>query len=423
MAQPAVAVPVPTGPSTSRVNVASDGTQANGFSTEASINASGRYVAFDSYATNLVSGDTNGYPDVFIRDRQAGTTSMVSVSSEGVQSNRFSDVATQAISADGRYVAFSSSATNLVPGPNTEASDIFVRDRWAGTTSLISVASDGGPGNGACSGAAINATGRYVAFGSDSSNLVAGDTNDADDVFIRDRQTNTTTRLSVASDGTQANDRSDAPVISANGRYVAFPSQASNLVPEDTNGVRDVFVRDRLTGTTTRASVASDGTQANGESANFLMAISANGRFVTFGSFATNLVPEDTNGVQDIFVRDLSTGTTSRVSLSSDGTQANGYNLTPTINANGRYVAFVSEATNLVPGDTNDRWDIFVRDRWTGTTRRISVSTNGAQANDHSERPTITAAGLDVAFLSDASNLVPGDTNGFRDVFVRHWSA
>jgi Tol biopolymer transport system component len=224
--------------------------------------------------------------------------------------------------------------------------------------------------------------------------------------------------VSVASDSTQGNDNSWDPSISADGRYVAFFSHASNLVPGDTNNTLDVFVHDRLTGQTTRVSVASDGTEGNGDS--FVGSISADGRYVAFASWASNLVPGDTNGRSDIFVHDRVTGQTTRVSVASDGTEGNGDSWgCPSISADGRYVAFASWASNLVPGDTNGRSDIFVHDRVTGQTTRVSVASDGTEGNGDSWwRPSISADGRYVAFPSYASNLVPGDTNGWADIFV-----
>jgi len=197
-----------------------------------------------------------------------------------------------------------------------------------------------------------------VVFESDASNLVPGDTNGRYDIFLRDRQTDTTTRLSVSSAGTQGNDSSLAPSISADGRYVVFESDASNLVPGDTNGRYDIFLRDRQTGTTTRLNVSSTGTQGNGVSGR--PSISADGRYVAFNSDASNLVPGDTNGRNDIFLRDRQTGTTTRLSVSSTGVQGDGHSYDPFISADGRYVAFNSHATTLVPGDTNGKQDIFL---------------------------------------------------------------
>jgi Tol biopolymer transport system component len=227
----------------------------------------------------------------------------------------------------------------------------------------------------------------------------------------------TTVRVSVSSSDTQANSRSMSPAISADGRYVAFESYASNLVAGDTNDRRDVFVGDRVTGTTERVSVSSSGTQANSRSMS--PAISADGRYVAFNSDARNLVAGDTNRAQDVFVHNRSTGTTRRVSKSSSGTQANQRSSTGGISADGRYVAFESWASNLVAGDTNDRSDVFVRDRATGTTQRVSVSSAGTQANQGSWDPAVSADGRYVAFGSYASNLVAGDTNDVGDVFLR----
>jgi len=400
---------------TTRVSVSSTGTQGNGLSAFSSISADGRYVAFVSQAANLVPGDTNGTADVFVRDRRAATTTRVSVSSTGAQADKESYW--PSISADGRHVAFSSEAANLVPGDTNGTADVFVRDRRAATTTRVSGSSTGAQGNGVSYGAAISADGRYVAFYSDAANLVPGDTNGATDVFVRDRRAGTTARVSVSSTATQANGRSYPAAISADGRYVAFVSQAANLVPGDTNGTADVFVRDRRAVTTTRVSVSSTGAQADKES--YWPSISADGRHVTFYSDATNLVPGDTNGTADVFVRDRRAATTTRVSVSSTGAQGNGPSAFPSISADGRYVAFDSGAASLVPGDTNGAADVFVRDRRAGTTTRVSVSSTGAQGNGLSRFPAVSANGRYVVFGSLAANLVSGDTNGTADVFIR----
>ncbi|MDL1921870.1 hypothetical protein FBQ95_04595 [Chloroflexi bacterium CFX3] len=397
-----------------RVSVASDGTQANNGSAATTISANGRYVAFMSFASNLVSGDTNNAVDVFVHDRQTGQTTRVSVASDGTQGNGNSTQA--AISADGRFVAFSSTASTLVSGDTNSRQDVFVHDRQTGQTTRVSVASDGTQGNGNSTQAAISADGRFVAFESSASNLVSDDTNGIDDVFVHDRQTGQTARVSVASDGTQGNVNAIRAAISTDGRYVAFESGASNLVSGDTNNAFDVFVHDRQTGQTTRVSVASDGTQGNDVSSK--STISANGRYVAFESGATNLVSGDTNNANDIFMHDRQTGQTTRISLASNGAQANAVSATAAISADGRYVAFESFATNLVSGDTNDASDVFVHDRQTGQTNRISVALGDAQGNDISWRPDISADGRFVVFESLATNLVDGDTNASLDIFV-----
>jgi Tol biopolymer transport system component len=294
----------------------------------------------------------------------------------------------------------------------------FVRDRKAGTTSWVSMSSTGAQGNGDVYGVAISADGRYVAFTADSTNLVPGDTNASWDIFVRDRKARTTSRVSVSGTGAQANDNSFLPAISADGRYVLFDSSATNLVPGHTDSKGGVFVRDRKAGTTSRVDVSSTGAQGNNDG--FGGAMSPDGRYVAFISFATNLVPGDTNGVSDVFVRDRTARTTSLVSVSGAGKQENGFAEDVGISPDGRYVAFTSGATNLVPGDTNDARDVFLRDRTARTTTRVSVSRTGAQGNGLSYGPAaIGADGRYVAFSSVASNLVPGDTNGTVDVFVR----
>ena len=405
---------------TVRVSVASDGTEGNDVSLGSALSADGRFVAFDSAATDLVAGDTNGVSDVFVHDRQTGTTERVSVASDGAQGNGSSGLVTfafpPALSADGRFVAFVSFATNLVASDTNGATDVFVHDRQTGTTERVSVASDGTEGNAASAGATLSADGRFVAFHSAATNLVAGDTNATNDVFVHDRQTGITERVSVASDGTQGNNASSYPALSADGRFVAFVSFATNLVAGDTNSATDVFVHDRQTGTTERVSVASDGAESN--AACLGSALSADGRFVAFQSDATDLVASDTNGTTDVFVHDRQTGMTERVSVASDGTQANNASSYPALSADGRFVAFQSDATNLVAGDTNGATDVFVHDRQTGTTERVSVASGGSQGNGFSAGPVLSADGRLVAFHSTATNLVARDTNGATDVFV-----
>jgi hypothetical protein len=242
-----------------------------------------------------------------------------------------------------------------------------------------------------------------VAFKSGASNLVAGDTNGYYDIFVRDRQTGQTTRVSVASDGTQSNSDSEYPSINADGRYVAF-SSASKLVPGDTNGSYDVFVHDRQTGITERVSVASDGTQGNYDSGYWNSpCISADGRYVAFDSGASNLVPGDTNWPTDVFVRDRQAVRTTRLSVASDGAQANGGSWYACISADGRYVAFGSGAVNLVPGDTTG-WDVFVRDRW--TVHDTEALGDGAGAVLSGNTATGGLAGAFYAEDADRSNAV-----------------
>src|SRR4028119_2147177 len=401
---------------TTRVSVDSAGNPGNDSSVNPSISADGRFVAFHSGATNLVPGDTNNNDDIFLRDLSTNTTTRVSVDSAGNQGNEFSG--DPSISGDGRFVAFASGATNLVPGGTNNEEDIFVRDLSTNTTTLVSVSSSGDRANDYSSFPSISANGRFVTFYSFATNLAPGDTNDSRDIFVRDLLTNTTTLVSASSNGEIANRGSIRGSISADGRFVAFSSLASNLVPGDTNNSFDIFVRDTLTNTTTRVSVDSAGNQGNGGSDN--PSISADGRFVAFTSVASNIVPGDTNNTSDIFVRDRLTNTTTRVSVDSAGNQGNFFSGSASISADGRFVAFSSNSSNLVPGDPNNRDEIFVRDLSTNTTTRVSVDSAGNLGNGFSYSASISADGRFAAFSSDATNLVPGgDTTSSRDMLVR----
>jgi Tol biopolymer transport system component len=345
------------------------GTQGNIASLDGSISANDRYVVFQSGASNLVPSDTNNAVDVFVYDLQADAIIRVSVDSSGAQQivpGSSGDSSWPTISADGSYIAFTSSGVNLVPGGTNGVNHAFVHEMQTGITSLVSIDSSGTQGNADSGYAAISADGRFVAFHSNSDNLVPGDTNGVADVFVHDRQSGTTTRVSVDSSGAQGNGMSIRPSISADGRYVAFISQASNLVPNDTNGAWDVFVHDRQTGTTTRVSVSSTGAEGNQDSFSDSMGIiSADGRFVTFASTASNLVPGDTNGVEDTFVHDRLTGETSRVSVAWDGSQADLSSDLGNLSSDGRYAVFESLAHNLIPGGTVSGPLVFRRDRGT----------------------------------------------------------
>jgi PKD repeat protein len=399
-----------------RVSVSGAGTEGDGDSRGASVTPDGRFLGFTSDATNLVPGDTNGARDVFVRDRLLGTVERVSVSSDGVEGDDHSGGSP--ISADGRYVTFSSSATNLVPGDTNGVSDIFVRDRFLGITERVTVSSEEVQADEGSSKASISADGRYVVFMSTATNLAPGDTNGLMDIFVRDRLLGTTECVSVSSEGEEANINALCPQISADGRFVAFHSMATNLVPEDTYILEDAFVRDRLLGITERVSVSSEEAEANGHTEN--PDISGDGRYVVFRSDATNLVPGDTNGERDVFVRDRLLGTTERVSVGTDAAQGNGQSDGhPKISEDGRHVTFESYATDLVPGDTNGAADVFVHDRALGTTVRVSVNGDGVEGNGRSREGSISADGRYVTFSSYATNLVPGDTNGVRDAFVR----
>ena len=391
---------------TTRISLSSAHRQGNRPSYTAGISANGRYVAFTSLGTNLVPGDTNGRQDAFVYDRRSGQNERVSVSSSGTQARPGRDPnggsAALGISADGRYVLFRSDASNLVRGDTDGKSDAFIHDRVTGQTRRIPPV-----GVGVTDGA-LSADGRYAVLGA------------AGKVFRYDLRNRRLLELTKS-----ANGWSDEPSLSADGRYVAFTSIASNLVHADTNQLPDVFVRDVLTGKTARVSVTSAGKQgvgrrnSNGSNAS---TISSDGRYVAFHSDMENLVRGDTNGVFDIFVHDRLTGTTQRVSVSSRGRQANAESLSgASFSAEGRFVAFSSLATNLVAGDRNDITDVFVRDLRTNRTRLVSLGLHG-QGDDASWiglGSAFTQDGRYLLFASWAANLVAGDTNGVADVFLR----
>jgi hypothetical protein len=405
------------GQEVTRVSVSSNGDEANDASQFAALSSDGRFVAFASLAGNLVAGDTNGSNDVFVRDRTTGQTTRVSVDSAGNQGNDSSFF--PALSADGRYVAFVSFATDLVAGDTNGRADVFVHDAVTGSTVRVSVDSSGNEANDSCVDlVSISGDGQFVSFGSRSSNLVAGDTNGWDDVFVHDVAAGTTTRASVASDGTQSDFQSFGSCLSPDGHLVAFWSSGSTLVSGDTNGCPDVFVRDLVAGTTVRVSVDSNGAQADGSSDTSTRMFSADGHQVAFASGATNLVSGDTNFTTDVFVHDLVTGATERVSLANDGTESHDRSFGASISADGNVVAFYSDADNLVSGDDNGVGDVFVRDRAAGTTQLTTLSCAGNPGNLGSSGPAISADGSLVAFESQADTLVSGDTNGVSDVFV-----
>jgi Tol biopolymer transport system component len=388
--------------------------EADGGSILAEISGDGRFLVFMSEASNLVPGDTNGAADTFVRDLSTGRLERVSVSSSGGQGNAASLSAS--ISRDGRFVAFRSFASNFVAGDGNGTADIFLRDRVARTTTIVSTAPNGAAANAASDSASISADGRLVAFRSLASNLVAGDTNRVADIFVRDPAGDSTVRLTKSTAGVQANSDSRNPQISADGTRVVFSSYANSLVTGDTNRTWDVFMNDLSTEETTRLSVSTSGMQANGPST--FPTISADGGVVAFVSAASNLIGSDTNRVRDAFVRDVAARTTERVSVVRGEGQANGQTLSAVVSGSGRFVAFSSDASNLVAGDRNAHRDVFELDRSTGTVTLVSVASDGAEGDADSGGPSISSDGRFVAFQSFATTLAAADTNGVRDVFV-----
>ncbi len=365
---------------TTIVSIGSNHEQGDGASRGPSISADGRYVAFSSKATNLVENDTNDKEDVFVHDRMANQTTRVSVQSgTGVEGNNESRE--PSISADGRYVAFASFASNLLdtgglPAIDNGHLDVFVHDRQTGTTIQVSV----GPAptyaqpDSASSVPCISADGGYVAFQSLADNLLdnRNPANAGWDMYLRDLKTNELTRVSAHPTTGVAGDASTQGVsLSADGRYVALGSHATNLLtfldnfPVVDNGKEDVYVLDRQTKQMARISIGPAPSYSQGDDLSGDPSLSADGRCVAFTSAATNLVANETNtnGVADVYVRDRETDQTTRASLAMGSALGNNVSAKPSISADGRYVAFHSLATNLVYDDNNGTLDIFVRDR------------------------------------------------------------
>ena len=402
----AATAPYDTG-RTSRVSISTTEAQGNGqvsrpyYPTQpVSLSRSGRYVTFTSTSSNLVPGDANGAgSDVFVRDRSNGTTTLVSRDEQGRQGDRSEDDCSDGIcrfageslvSADGRVVAF----TMQHAQDGADKDDLYVRDLQTGTSRELTTYAR-------VLLAGISSSGRHV-LGTSTSRY----TNDTS-VLLWDTVAGTR-RLLARGESVYAGDVSD------DGRYATYTK--GGLDSAGRYAVR-VYRQDLQSSAERLVSVARGGAVENGNSSRPSM--SANGRFVAFSSWSSNLVAGDTNGKYDVFVRDLVAGTTRRVSVSSSGAQGNSASYPQSISDDGRYVAFTSAASNLVTSDTNARPDAFVRDTVGNRTRRVSVSSSGAQADVGSANPAISGDGLHVAFTSRATNLVPGDTNGQDDVFVR----
>lgn len=392
----------PAGVQISRVSTNAGGQQGNynypsPYSVSPSISGDGRFVAFSSAASNLVLYDNNQKPDVFVKDLSTGAIVRASTTSAGVQATQYQDAIEPDLSADGNVVVFLSHSLDLVPGTADWGPSVFAKDLRTGQIQVASSSLEGVAVGG--SNAALSSDGRFVLFRSFATNLSPSVTSAGlDQIYLKDLQSGNVSVVSASADGVPADSFAYAGSISNDGRYATFFSYAYNLVPNDEPGP-DLFVKDMSSGSITRVDNTFSG----------IPSISGDARFVLVTDLSSQLV-----------MRDLRSGSTSIVSSSTDGVIAdqsadatrNG------VSGDGRYVVFWSNATNLVPGDTNGAWDVLVKDTRTGRTARVSVAGDGGQANGNSLDASISDDGRYLTFDSAATNLVAGDTNNARDVFV-----
>jgi hypothetical protein len=407
------------------INLAGSGA-GNGDSTEASVSGDGRYVAFVSTSTDLVTGDTNGKADIFLRDRLNNTTTLISKNST---TGALGDAESfePKVNNDGTYVVFASRASNLVTGDVADSTDVFRYNISNGAIELVSIKPNGGFPSGGSSEPSISADGRYVAFTSFGGNLGAFDDNSANDVFLRDMTMpgiGAVTLVSVKLGGNDQRATGDKqsfdPQVSDDGKFVSFRSDATNLVSNDANGLRDTFVRDIDGGVTDLVSVNAAGTSGNMESQS--NSISGDGTVVAFRSLATDLAPNDTNNAEDIFLRNLTSNTTTLLSINQNGTaSARGQSQFPWLSSDGGAAVFSSSATDLINGDANNTEDVFLRDLRNGPIYLISTNKDGnAAGGGRSFDPYVSRDGKFITFTSEASDLsTTSDANGKQDILLQ----
>ncbi|MBK7642997.1 MAG: PD40 domain-containing protein [Planctomycetes bacterium] len=374
-----------------------------------------RVVVWHSDATNLVAGDSNGFRDAFWRDTYTGQTQIVSVGDHGQLGDASSQWPT--VSADARFVAFQSFASNLVPGDTNGLADVFVRDRLAGTTVCGSLGQGGAPADGSSRYPMISRDGRLLVFESNATNFAPGDTNGLKDIYLRDLVSGSARCLSLGVGAVPADGDSGAPTFSPDNTHVVFESLATNLVPGDTNAVQDIFVCDLASGALVRASEDANGVGADGPS--YDPYLSLDGRWVIFRSRATNLVPGDTNAIMDIFVKDLQTGAVTRESMTWYGGQVRWDCYAPWITPDGRYSIFSTLDSHVVPGDLNGVSDLFLHDRLLGGYERVNLDYLGQESDGGANYPVPSDDASRMIFDSVGAGLAPNDTNGVRDVFLR----
>ncbi|MFE4974866.1 hypothetical protein ACFRAR_22530 [Kitasatospora sp. NPDC056651] len=421
---------------TELVSVGPDGAKSDGWSKTLGLSGDGRYALFMSEADNLVPGDTNGRRDLFVRDLWTRHTERVNLADDGTQPAE--STSGGAISGDGRYVAFSTEASGVAPGEHPgRIANVYVRDLRTGRTELVTTGDPASDQSGRNSfDPVLSWDGRYVAFSSTRTDLVPGAAyrpwawND----FVTDRRTGTTTLITVGADGSPANAGSGSVTISADGATIGFSSAATNLLAPDGPAAPPpspagtppgltaprydpYYVYDARAGRIRGASIDADG--ALRRLGDFGGTLSADGRYAVFTLNEPGGPPDGPGSHLELYVRDLRQGTVTKVSTPLPGTTTTRSSRNGVMGLDGRWVVFASDAENLVPGDTNGVADVFRHDLWTGRTERVSVAPDGSQTPGASSAPVVDATGSTVLFVSQDGTLTPGDTNGVQDVFVR----
>jgi hemolysin type calcium-binding protein/WD40 repeat protein len=399
------------------------GTKGNAFSVRAALSADGTKIAFETHASNLDPADPDSVNDVYVKDLSTGDITLVSTSDNGrAKGNAGSTLAS--LSADGTKVAFSSNANNLDPADRDKVQDVYVKDLSTGDITLASTSDTGIKGNGTSFTSpdrSLSADGTKVAFLSQAINLDPADTDAIFDVYVKDLATGDITLASTSDTGIKGDGDGFIPSLSADGTKVAFDSNASNLDPADTDTILDVYVKDLSTGDITLASTSDTGVKGDGGSG--LVSLSADGTKVAFDSNATILDPGDTDPVQDVYVKTISTGDITLASTSDAGTKSNGLSALASLSADGARVSFESSATNLDPAASDGVDQVYVKDLLTGDITLASISDAGTTGNAGSLEPSLSADGRTVAFHSFATNLDPADTDGLADVYVKELAA
>lgn len=395
-------------------------TQSNGNSSKGNFSPDGTKIVFYSNASNLVENDTNNRVDIFIKDLITGIISRISTDKDGNQSNGNSD--SPSFSPDGNKILFISAATNLVSNSTNDGYAVFIKDIIDNSITMVSTSYSGSHPDADCFNPSFSRDGKKVVFSSNASNLISNDTNGYEDIFVKYLSSGFISRVSTSSTGIQANRYSREASFSPNGENVIFTSKASNLVSNDTNAVNDIFIKNLLDQSIIRISTDSNGDEVFGygdedDQGSWDAKFSPDGSKVLFSSQAITLVDNDTNYRIDLFLKDIETGEVTILSTNSEGAQANYDSYEAQFSYDGNKIVFTSAASNLIEGDTNNTYDVYIKDLTNGNFSRVSTDSLGNQANSFSNGASFSNDGKKVVFTSNASNLVETDTNSRYDIF------